>query len=367
MELSFSKIVNRELKKAEMFLYGNLGDESSKGEINGHYFAQELNWLGRNCDEITIRVNCEGGDVLHGLSVVSEMMASKAYIIASVDGIAASMGAVILAAADKVVMNDYARVMIHSPYYVDENGDAVSKLSEKQKKGLSNIKDVLAKLLGKRGIAPERIGELMKTDSWFDAETALAEKMVDEIITTGKKKELAAFEPLKLVAKINSEHNFKSMKKVIAKLNAFGVQLAEDATEDQVVVALDSLPKGEAKPAAKLVDQLIAVGKKTGVITEGEGGNEAKFRKLAETDLDLFVDMLNIDKLVTAPAPRATARVSDILEKAAAARTATATAGDEKTFGWYEKNDPRALARMEAVEPEKFAKLKAADDAIYIS
>jgi ATP-dependent protease ClpP protease subunit len=366
MELSFSKIVNRERRIVEMMLYGELGDDSSKGEINGHYFARELNWLAREYDEIKIRINSNGGLVTHGLSIVSEMMASGAFIHVHVDGIAASMAAVLLPAADKVTMNDYAKIMIHSPYYSDENGEAVKNLSAKDKKSLAMLKDTLKLLLGKRGMDDEKVSSTLKTDTWFTAEEALAQNLVDEVIVTGKKKELAALEPLKLVAKINSEHNFKSMKKVIAKLNAFGVQLAEDATEDQVVVALDSLPKGEGKPAAKLVDQLIAIGKKTGVITDGEGGNEAKFRKLAETDLDLFVDMLNIDKLGTAPAPRATARVSEILDKAAAAKTAVA-AGDEKTFGWYEKNDPGALARMENVEPEKFAKLKAADDALYNS
>jgi ATP-dependent Clp endopeptidase proteolytic subunit ClpP len=366
MELKYSKILNRERRIVEMMLYGELGDDSAKGEINGHYFARELNWLAKEYDEIKIRINSNGGSVTHGLSIVSEMMASTAFIHVHIDGIAASMAAVLLPAADRVTMNDYAKIMIHSPYYVDENGEAVKNLSAKDKKSLAMLKDTLKTLLSKRGMNEDTINTTMRTDTWFTADEAQTGNLVDEVVVTGKKRELAALEPLKLVAKINSEHNFKNMKKVIAKLNTIGVQLAEDATEDQVVVALDSLPKGEAKPAEKLVNQLIAVGKKTGVITDGDGGNEAKFRKLAETDLDLFVDMLNIDKLVTAPAPKATARVSEILEKAAAAKTAVA-AGDEKTFGWYEKNDPRALARMEAVEPEKFAKLKAADDAKYES
>jgi ATP-dependent Clp endopeptidase proteolytic subunit ClpP len=368
MELKFSKIVDREKKKVDMFIYGCLGEAA--GEVNGHYFAQELNWVGRNYDEITVRINCEGGDVLHGLSIISEMMISPAYIIASVDGVAASMGAVLLAAADKVKMNDYAKVMIHSPYYVDENGDAIKNLTDKAKKGLNSIKEILNNLLAKRGITAERIAELMKTDSWFSADEALTEKLVDEIVSTGRKAELVAIEPMKLVAKLKQENNsnFTSMKKVIAKLNGLGLQLAEDANEDQVVAAMDQLPTGSSeKPAAKLVDQLIAVGKKTGAITEGETGNEAKFRKLADTDMELFVDMLGIDKLTTTPAPKATpapqARMSELI--AQAKQNPQAAAAGEKDFAWYEKNDPKALARMEQTDPEKFAKLKAADDARY--
>lgn len=283
MELRFSKIVNRELKKIEMYLYGTLG--SAQGEINGHWFAEELSWLGRNYDEITIRVNCDGGEVLHGLSIVSEMMASKAYIVVSVDGIAASMGAVLLAAADKVVMNDYAKVMIHSPYYVDENGDVVKNLSEKAKKGLNSLKEILSNLLQKRGITADRVAELMKTDSWFGAEEALTEKLVDEIVTTGRKTELAALEPMKLVAQIKSEFivepkNVKSMKKIAAK---FG--LAEDATEDQI---LAKMTEQENAGSTKMVDQLVKIGRELGTVTDD---NVEKVKRLAKADFDLAAEM----------------------------------------------------------------------------
>jgi len=167
--------------------------------------------------------------------------------------------------------------------------------------------------------------------------------------------------------KLSNEHNSKSMKKLIAKLNGFGLDIAEDANEYQVVAALDGFKKPNAeKPTEKLVNQLIALGKKTGVVTEGETGNETKFRKLAAADMELFVDMLGIEKLGTekpqTPAPRGE-RMSDLV--AQAKQKQAKPAADEKDFEWYEKNEPQALARMEATEPEKFAKLKAADDAKY--
>lgn len=283
MELKFSKIVDRELKKTEMHLYGTLG--SAQGEINGHRFAEELSWLGRNYDEITIRVNCDGGEVLHGLSIVSEMMASKAYIIVSVDGIAASMGAVLLAAADKVVMNDYAKVMIHSPYYVDENGDVVKNLSEKAKKGLNSLKEILSKLLQKRGITEDRVNELMKTDSWFGADEALTEKLVDEVVATGRKTELAALEPMKLVAQIKSEfivepNKEKSMKKIAAK---FG--LPEDATEDQIIA---KMVEQNSAGSTKMVDQLVTLGRALGTVTDD---NVEKVKRVANADFELASEM----------------------------------------------------------------------------
>lgn len=364
MDLRFSKVVASNRRAVEMLLYGDLGDDKEAGEINGHYFAKELNWLSREYDEIKIRINSNGGSVDYGLSILSEMMNSRAYIIIQIDGIAASMAAALLPAADKVLMNDYAKLMIHSPYYIDENGEAVKNLSAKAKKSIAALKDIFVKLLMKRGLDEDTVKKALRTDTWYTSDEAKEAKLVDEIITTGKK-ELAALEPKRLVAKINESNNSKSMKKVIAKLNGLGVQLAEDANEDQVVAALDNLPKGDEKPDEKLVDKLIAVGKKTGVVTDGDEGNEAKFRKLAAADMDLFIDMLGIDKLetpkATASAPRE--RMSDLIAKAN--KNLGGELKPEKDFAWYERNDPEALAKLEQMQPEKFAELKAADDAKY--
>jgi ATP-dependent Clp endopeptidase proteolytic subunit ClpP len=369
MELKFSKIVSRANKTVEMLLYGELGDDVQKGEINGHYFARELQWLAREYDVIKIRVNSNGGDVGYGLSIVSEMMASQAFIVVQVDGVAASMAATLLPAGDKVLMNDYAKLMIHSPYYEDQNGDKVKNLSAKAKKSLAALKDIIKQLLTKRGLSEEEVLSALATDTWYSAEEALKSGLIDEVITTGKK-ELAALEPSRLVAKINESQNSKSMKKVIAKLNELGVQLAEDANEDQVVASLNSLPKGEENQLSdKVVDKLIAIGKVTGVVTEGEDGNEQAFRELAVAKTDLFLDLLKVDQLKATETPKGPkgpkARMSDLVAEAKDKAKGKAGDGEEKTFGWYERHNPTALAKMEQLEPEKFAALKAADDALY--
>lgn len=339
-----------------MLLYGELGES-----INGHDFARELNWLGREYDEITVRVNCNGGSVSQGLSIVSEMMASPAFIIAKVDGVAASMAAVILAAADKVVMNDYAKVMIHSPYYLAEDGSKSTKLSAKDQKALKMLKSTLAELLAKRGIEQDEINRLMRTDSWFTAEEAKEAKIADEVIATGRKKELAALEPLKLVAKIQTEKSIfkiRNMDKILARLG-----LDENATQEQAVEAIDKLEKEDTKPNTVLVDKLVALGKKSGRVTDK---NEKKVKALAETDMELFCDFIGIDTLGENKGGDNDERLSALVAKAM--KTSGKAAGvktDERDFAWYEKNDPKALAKMEFENPEKFKELKEADEAKY--
>lgn len=354
MQLKYSKIVDREKKKVEMLLYGVLGEE-----ISGHYFAQELNWLAKNYDEITIRINSDGGFVSHGLSVVSEMLQSQAYIIAKVDGVAASMAAVILAGADKVLINDYAKVMIHSPYYIDDNGEAIKKLSDKDRKGLESIKSTLVTLLTKRGIDEKRIGEMMKTDSWFTADEAKTEGIADEVISTGKKKELASLDVKRLVALVKSE-NVKSnieMKEVIAKLG-----LPENSDEQAVVAAIDSLqktpPADAGKPNQKLVDKLIEAGKKAGSVTDK---NEQSLRKVAAVDLESFCDLLDLDSIqAKAVEPKDekkeekkdNTRMSEIVAALKEAGIGTPVAVKK----WVDMTQ-KELDDLESKQPEAYAKL----------
>lgn len=345
MNLHYSKLVNKESRSAEMLLYGEIGKE-----INGHQFAAELNWLAREYDNITVRINSVGGSIDQGLSVVSQMMSASAYIVAKVDGVAASMAAVILAAADKVIINDYAKVMIHSPYYIDETGAAAKNLTSKDRKALAMLKDTLETLLKKRGITDEAIGNMMKNDTWFTADEARAALLVDEVATTGRR-ELVSVEPYQLVAFLQSEvlHNNrnKNMKNIIAKLG-----LPEDSNEQAVEQAVASL-QAKNTSLQKMVDKLVEVGKITGAITEK---NEDAMKRLATADLDLFVDMLNLDALNSDVAEEGKqVRLSDVINKLN--QLSNPGKQEEKDWDWYQRNDPDGLRKLKATDLATYTKL----------
>jgi len=285
MEHRYSKIVNREKRTAEMLLYGIIGEK-----IDGDYFAQELNWLGREFDEINIRINSMGGDMEQGLSIVSEMRASRAFIITTVEGVAASMAGVIAMVGDERRMNDYARIMLHLAYYVDNKGNKIDgeKLSKKDKKALDQMNGILTDILKRTGKDEEAITKILKDETWYTAETAKAEGFMSQIMDTTKK-QLAAMEPLKLVAKMMENENFnhlnneKPMKRIAAK---FG--LKEDATEDQI---LEKIREADAKSADELVEKFLVIGKALGTVTEGKDGNEEKVKRLAKADIELAAEM----------------------------------------------------------------------------
>lgn len=337
MELKTRHIIAREKKQITFLLYGLIGDK-----VDGDYFAQELMYADKEFDEIIIRINSDGGSVSQGLSIVSAMMAAKAFIIAQVDGVAASMAAALLPAADHVRMNDYARIMLHSPYYVDDDGNRITNLSAKEKKALDALKGIIITLLSKRGKEEEYIKKLLITDTWYNAQEALDEGLIDEIIATGKK-ELAAMAPKQLVAMVDSEYEpFKqqrTMKKILAKLG-----LPENSTEETVIETLE-------KREREIVDRYIRLGEDVGVINDD---NRESMRKLAMQDVDLYlkvVDQLKAAKPVDTKKEKLQARLSQLVDDRAKKIKA------EKTYDWYQRNDPQALAKIKEEDPEKFNQL----------
>ncbi len=109
-------------------------------------FMRELASLDRQCNQVNIRGNCLGGDGASG---------HEHRIGDTVDGHArASLcrrhhgqyGAVIAVCADRVIMQDFAKLMIHDPFFSDNGA-----MTAKQRKMLDKIRDMLLGVLMRRG------------------------------------------------------------------------------------------------------------------------------------------------------------------------------------------------------------------------
>ena len=95
---------------AEIYLYGFIGYEATASASN---FAKELNELAKKFLKINIRINSQGGSVYEGIAIRTAIKSCKAIIEFYIDGIAASMAAVLSLSGAKCYMNKYARLMTH--------------------------------------------------------------------------------------------------------------------------------------------------------------------------------------------------------------------------------------------------------------
>ena len=340
MDHNYKYLVNRTSKEATLRLYGTLGDK-----VDGDYFAQEIGYLDGEVDTIHIRINSPGGSVFQGLSIVSAIMAAKAEVITYIDGVAASMAAVIAVAGHKIVMNDYARLMVHDPFFTDDSGEKVEKLADRDKRALSAIKSILEGILKRRCKADVNVEQMMKKETWLSADEAIAAGLIDSIVATGRKME--NIEPLKMVALLMDEldkSNIAKMKQLTARLN-----VAEGADEQALIQAVDRVVSDAKAPVQKLVDRVVTTGRLAGKITDA---NEKEMRDLAESDLNAFLaktELKTEDFRQEQPV-----RLSDVI---AELQKGSVSKESEKNWDYLQKNDPEALREMKQNEPDRYKKL----------
>jgi ATP-dependent Clp endopeptidase proteolytic subunit ClpP len=76
-------------------------------------FAEEVAAL--DVDTIDLRLNSPGGSVFDGVAIYNTLVAHRARVDVTVDGVAASIASVIAMAGDSVTMGRGSRMMIHNP------------------------------------------------------------------------------------------------------------------------------------------------------------------------------------------------------------------------------------------------------------
>lgn len=356
----YTEIVNKEKREATMWLYGEIGRK-----IDGDLFALELATLDGQVDTIHLRINCPGGLVIPGLSIVSAMLSAKAFIHVYIDGVAASMGAVVAICGDKVSMMDYAKKMIHDASF----GPKKESLSDKEKKALNSITDILRTILNRRGLDKEKIAKLMTEETWFTAEEAKALNLIDEIISSKRKNEFKDLSTDEILSRIGNEYkpnneHMADLKKIAASLG-----LPEAATEEEVLNKIKERETAQSGQFDTLIAHYMAIGERNGTVTDK---NKERLQKLAKADFSLFVDTVmdvpeqgdETEEGKAAPAgngktqitPNANAanRLSGIISQGVQGKQKT---DDTKTWDWYQKNNPQALEKMETENPDLFNKL----------
>lgn len=132
--------------------------------------------------EINLYINSPGGSVSAGLGIYDAMQHIKCPVNTTVIGLAASMGAVLLAAGTgKRYALPNSRIMIHQPLLSGVGGQ-VTDIEITAREALKT-KEQMAKILAKHtGQSLERVLEDTERDRWMSAEEAKAYGLVDEVV-----------------------------------------------------------------------------------------------------------------------------------------------------------------------------------------
>ncbi len=173
-------IYSRLLKDRMIFLSGEINNKSSD------LITAQMIFLGQDDPEkdILFFINSPGGSVSGALAIYDAMRFVKPDIVTICTGMAASGGALLLAAGTlgKRVGLPNARIMIHQPLGGAE-GDAVN--IEIQAREILKLKHRLNEILAEcTGRTVEQVEQDTDRDYWLSSSEAKDYKLVDRVITS---------------------------------------------------------------------------------------------------------------------------------------------------------------------------------------
>ncbi|WP_095143466.1 ClpP-like prohead protease/major capsid protein fusion protein [Pseudomonas sp. Irchel s3b6] len=221
----------------DMHLHGEIGAWG----ITARQFAQDLKALG-DVSQINLHVHSPGGDVFEGIAIYNILKHHPARVDGFVDGLAASMGSVVLMACNSISIPENAVIMVHKPWGI-QGGDAHE---------MRRYADLLDKVEGslvsayvaKTGKTAEEIHAILEAETWMNGVEAVAAGFADKIL-----------EPVKAFAHINSKRMQEFTNMPTSAKNLFdprGSVLAPTPAPTPAPPAADSAP------AALTLDQMRA-------------------------------------------------------------------------------------------------------------
>ncbi len=171
-------IYSRLLKDRIIFLGGPIDDDTANIVV-----AQMLFLEADDPDkDIYLYINSPGGSVTAGLAIYDTMQYLRCEVSTICVGLAASMGAFLLAAGAKGKRHalENAEIMIHQVSGGAQGQATDIRIHAEQ---ILRLKQRLNEILAKRTGQPiEKIAEDTERDNFMDAETARAYGLIDEVI-----------------------------------------------------------------------------------------------------------------------------------------------------------------------------------------
>lgn len=133
-------------------------------------------------DDITLYFNSDGGALVAGTEIYSILREYKGNVTAHIQSRAASSATVAMMACDKIVAEPVALVLIHNPStYAEGDANAMRMTAEE----LDSVKNaIMNAYVGRMNKSREEISALMDKNIWLDANSALENGLIDEVLSS---------------------------------------------------------------------------------------------------------------------------------------------------------------------------------------
>ena len=209
-------------------------------------------------DTIDMRINSPGGVVPEGWAIIDKLRATGKKIIATIEGDAASMAAIVLLAASERKAYKHARLLIHDAYYPEYTLADAYRKEDLEKLAASLDEDnqrALDFMVERTGADRDTLEALMKEDKFIDMEQAKELGFIHEILEPAS----ASVKPrawkrshTKSSTDMSKTNTIASAFKAFAEALGFSVKMEDDpapvgyvlTAQDGTEITIDK-PEGE--------------------------------------------------------------------------------------------------------------------------
>lgn len=323
MKKKFWNIIPGQDGSATLLLYGDVGEGRS---VDSSWVVTQLNQLENSYRKIDVRINSKGGEVFSGIAIYNALRNSKADITIFVDGVAASIAAIIALCGKPLYMSPYSKIMLHAV-----SGGTYGNASDLRQMAdqMESIQADLAKMIaGRCGMKAEDVVKKYfdEKDHWMSAKEAVDMKLADGIYKMEddsdsvpqteediynffnqytvfgsgikNKEEMALIDDIKTIP---SFANVADANGILAQIK----ELENKATKvDALTQANNSLTARIADLEKKEVENFLNQAVKDGKIREDQ---KESFGKLMNSDRETTEALINAMK----PAQKQTPRIVD--------------------------------------------------------
>lgn len=322
MKKKFFNIIPGE-GRATLLLYGDIGDDD---RVDSGRIVSELISLQSQYDRIDVRINSRGGDVFSGMAIYNTLRQSKSDITIYIDGVAASIAAIIALCGKPLYMSPYAKLMLHSVSGGTWGNASALRQTADQMEQLQ--KDLASMIAGRCGMKQEDIlaKYFDEKDHWFNADEALQMNLIDGIYDMQPSEEkpktdedIYHYFNNRLVTEQQNQNNMALLDEIQAipsfkdKADASAI-VAHIKTLENKATKVDALQQANeaykaqiAQLQAKEIDVFLNQAVADGKIATEQLPSMKKFMQIDRASAEELVNCMKVQK----PSPRAVEFISN--------------------------------------------------------
>lgn len=176
----FNNVIKTPDGTSRILLYGDVGEGC---RVDSAHVVAELMSIASASAKVEVHINSRGGDVFHGIAIYNALAAAEGDITIYIDGIAASIAAVIALCGKPLYMSRHAKLMLHAV-----SGGTYGTADELRQTAemIEGLERDLADMIAKRcnDTADNVAAKYFRdgADHWFSATEAEQLKLIDGII-----------------------------------------------------------------------------------------------------------------------------------------------------------------------------------------